>query len=200
MTVGCLLSSGKYVMHIQDNFNIILRIIWKHLQVNNKQVIILVGLNRSILSRDKNPLSLNIFNFNLTENFFNQVVNQNKNYYVSRGRCGRDRMVVGYRTIYAISSYHHLSCEFEPRSWQDVLDTTLFDKVCQWLTTSRWFSPCTPDSSTNKTDRHDITEILLKVASNTINQYFVYEVVNQNKNYCVSLQVNPEAIVAVIVW
>jgi hypothetical protein len=28
----------------------------------------------------------------------------------------------------------------------------------------------TPVSSTNKTDRHDITEILLKVALNTINQ------------------------------
>jgi hypothetical protein len=26
----------------------------------------------------------------------------------------------------------------------------------------RWFSPGTPVSSTNKTDRHDITEILLK--------------------------------------
>jgi hypothetical protein len=32
----------------------------------------------------------------------------------------------------------------------------------------RWFSPGTPVSSTNKTDRHD--EILLKVALNTINQ------------------------------
>ena len=28
----------------------------------------------------------------------------------------------------------------------------------------RWFSPGTPVSSTNKTDRHDITEILLKAA------------------------------------
>ena len=28
----------------------------------------------------------------------------------------------------------------------------------------RWFSPGTPVSSTNKTDRHDITQILLKVA------------------------------------
>jgi hypothetical protein len=28
--------------------------------------------------------------------------------------------------------------------------------------------PCTPVSSTNKTDRHDITEQLLKVALNTI--------------------------------
>ena len=30
-------------------------------------------------------------------------------------------------------------------------------------------SPGTPVSSTNKTDRHDITEILLKVALSTIN-------------------------------
>jgi len=31
-----------------------------------------------------------------------------------------------------------------------------------------WFSTGTPISSTNKTDCHDITEILLKVALNTI--------------------------------
>jgi hypothetical protein len=35
-------------------------------------------------------------------------------------------------------------------------------------TIGRWFSPGTPFSSTNKADRHDITEILLKVALNTI--------------------------------
>ena len=51
-----------------------------------------------------------------------------------------------------------------------VLDTTLCDKVCQWLATGWWFSPGTPVSSTNKTDRHNITEILLKVALGTINQ------------------------------
>ena len=50
-----------------------------------------------------------------------------------------------------------------------VLDTTLCDKVCQWLATDRWFSPGTTVSSTNKAVRHDITEILLKVALNTIN-------------------------------
>ena len=33
----------------------------------------------------------------------------------------------------------------------------------------RWFSPGTPASSTTKTGRHDIAEILLKVALNTIN-------------------------------
>ena len=32
----------------------------------------------------------------------------------------------------------------------------------------QWFSPGTPVSSTNKTDRHDITEILLKEVLNTI--------------------------------
>jgi hypothetical protein len=46
----------------------------------------------------------------------------------------------------------------------------LFDKVCQWLETGRRFSLGTPVSSTNKTDRRDITEILLKVALNTIKQ------------------------------
>ena len=48
--------------------------------------------------------------------------------------------------------------------------TTLCDKVCQWLEAGQWFSPGTPVSSTNKTDCHNITEILLKVALNTINQ------------------------------
>jgi len=43
------------------------------------------------------------------------------------------------------------------------------DNVWQWLATGRWFSPSTPVTSTNKTDRHDITERVLKVALNTIN-------------------------------
>ena len=49
-----------------------------------------------------------------------------------------------------------------------VIDTTLCDKVCQWLAAGWWFSLGTPVSSTNKTECHDITEILLKVALNTI--------------------------------
>jgi len=32
----------------------------------------------------------------------------------SGGRCGRDHMVFGYTTTYAISTYHHSSCEFKP--------------------------------------------------------------------------------------
>ena len=46
---------------------------------------------------------------------------------------------------------------------QGVLDTTLWDKVCKWLAEGQWLSPL---SSTNKTDRHDITEIFLF--------YFIY--------------------------
>ena len=41
------------------------------------------------------------------------------------------------------------------------------DKVYQLLAHGRWFSPGTPASSTTKTGRHDIAEILLKVALNT---------------------------------
>jgi hypothetical protein len=38
------------------------------------------------------------------------------------------------------------------------------------LAHGRWFSPVTPAFSTTKTGRHDIAEILLKVALNTKNQ------------------------------
>jgi hypothetical protein len=44
------------------------------------------------------------------------------------------------------------------------------DKVYQLFAHSQWFSPGTPASSTTKTGRHDIAEILLKVALNTKNQ------------------------------
>jgi len=38
------------------------------------------------------------------------------------------------------------------------------------LAHGRWFSPGTPASSTTKTSRHEIAEILLTVALNTKNQ------------------------------
>jgi hypothetical protein len=43
------------------------------------------------------------------------------------------------------------------------------DKVYQLLAHGRWFSPGNPASSTTKTGRHDIAEILLKVGLNTKN-------------------------------
>jgi hypothetical protein len=77
-------------------------------------------------------------------------------------------MVVGYTTICAISVYHHWSCEFESHSWRGVLDTTLCDKVGQWLATGWRFFPSAPVCSTNNTDHNDISEISLKVALITI--------------------------------
>ena len=47
------------------------------------------------------------------------------------------------------------------------------DKVYQLLAHGRWFSPGTQASSTTKTGRHYIAEILLKVALNTINHIII---------------------------
>jgi hypothetical protein len=57
-----------------------------------------------------------------------------------------------------------LKLEFEPRSWRCVIDTTLCDTVCQLLAVVFCLY------STNKTDSNDITDILLKMALNTINE------------------------------
>jgi hypothetical protein len=81
-----------------------------------------------------------------------------------RGRRGRDRMVVGFTTTYAISAYHHWCCEFESRSGRHVQHYVI---KCV-SDRSVVFSGCS--SFLHKTDRHDIIEILLKVALNTIKQ------------------------------
>jgi hypothetical protein len=46
------------------------------------------------------------------------------------------------------------------------------DKVYQLLAHGRWFSPGAPASSTTKTGRHDIAELLLKVALITKHQSY----------------------------
>ena len=70
--------------------------------------------------------------------------------------------------------YNYLcnQCISPPMLWvriqlrRRILDTTLCD--IRMLAAGRWFSPGTPISSTNKTDHHDIVEILLNVALITI--------------------------------
>jgi hypothetical protein len=52
------------------------------------------------------------------------------------------------------------------------------------LADGRWFSPGTAASSTTKTGRHDIAEILLKVALNTKNQIKI----NQTLGFFFSLK------------
>jgi hypothetical protein len=78
------------------------------------------------------------------------------------GHRGRDLMIVEFTTTYAINTIT-TNVMISNR----VLDTTLCDKYFQWLVAGRWFSPGTP-VSTNKTDRYDISEKLLKVALSTI--------------------------------
>jgi hypothetical protein len=85
---------------------------------------------------------------------------------IEGGSHGRYLTIVGFTATCAISTYHHDSCEFK-FGW-GVLYTTLCDKVCQWLAADQWFSPGTLVSSTNKTNHHKITEILLKLELNTI--------------------------------
>ena len=58
------------------------------------------------------------------------------------------------------------------RSWQGVFDTTLYDKACHSLPTGRWFSPGTPVSFSNKTKRHDITDINLPTHSNKVTKCY----------------------------
>ena len=63
-----------------------------------------------------------------------------------------------------------MACYFlnsSEQQWQGVLDTTLYViKVCQRHVSG--FLRVLLFSSTNKTDCHDITEIILEVALNTI--------------------------------
>ena len=102
-----------------------------------------------------------------------EVSHNTCNIYNQAAFCGRDRMVVGLTTIYAIGAYHHWCCEFESRSGRSVQH--YFIKFVSDLRQVSGFSPGLPVSSTNKTYLHDITAILLKVALNTIKQPKTYK-------------------------
>ena len=86
------------------------------------------------------------------------------------GCCGHDRNVVGFTTTYAISAYHHWCCEFESRSgrgvqhfvikfFSDLLQVGGFLRVLRFPPTIKLTAMIYP-----------VTEILLKVALNTIKQ------------------------------
>jgi hypothetical protein len=72
-----------------------------------------------------------------------------------------------YNAVIKLQIYFTLHM-FIDRNIAAFITGSLCDKVYQWLVAGRWFSPGTPVSSTNKTDRRDITEILLKVVLNNI--------------------------------
>ena len=95
-----------------------------------------------------------------------------------------------YGNMLSYFPQHHLSplklwVRISPR--RGILDTPLRDKVCQWLAADRLFSPGTQIFSTNKTDRHDITEILLKLVLNTTSPtFFIYLCISPHHEYCYS--------------
>ena len=64
-----------------------------------------------------------------------------------------------------------LLCKLQQR-----VHSTRSRKVYRLLAHGQWFSPGTPASSTTKTGRHDLTEILLIVTLNTKDQ-------NQSNHY-----------------
>ena len=85
-----------------------------------------------------------------------------------RGCHGHVRMIVGFTTTYAINAYHHLRCEFESRSCEVYLIQHYVIKFISDLWQVGGFLRVLRFHATKKTDRHNITEILLKVVLNTI--------------------------------
>ena len=100
-----------------------------------------------------------------------------------------------------IYNYLYNQCLSSLKLWvrtllmRGVLYTTLCDKVCQWLAAGQWFSLGTRLSSTNKTDCQDISEILLKVALNTITLTLTHwpdiflMICNTNLIFCTELNI-----------
>ena len=96
-----------------------------------------------------------------------------KKYYIatSKNCClymlWKERVVPSWPWSYGSWIYNYLcnQCLSPLMLWVRIsireLCTTLCDKVCQWHSRGRWFFSDTSVSSTNKTDRHDITTILL---------------------------------------
>ena len=84
---------------------------------------------------------------------------------------GRDRMVVGLQL--PVQSVN-ITTNVVSSNPAHVLDTILCDKIRQSLATGWWFSLGIPASSTNKTDHHDITEILLNTINLTLTYVLLY--------------------------
>ena len=108
-------------------------------------------------------------------NLMNSIQTSGALYYIYlcvRRPGGSKSKVVGlpnnsYKTITNTAWVHSRLCKLQKVCTRLAAAS---DKVYQLLARDRWFSPGTPASPTTKTSRHDIAEILLKVALNTKNQ------------------------------
>jgi len=62
------------------------------------------------------------------------------------------------------------------------------------LVADRWFSASTPNSPTNKTNRHEITEVLLKVAFKTLTMHCsFYSFASKYTGYIILHNMKPKA-------
>jgi hypothetical protein len=77
-------------------------------------------------------------------------------------------MVVGFKTTYASSAYHHQRSEFESSAGEVCTIQHYVISFVSDLQQISGFLPVLGFPHTNKTDRHDITEIVLRVVLNTI--------------------------------
>ena len=95
----------------------------------------------------------------------NKYVRYNNLHSFYEGPGGSMRWVVGfnnsYKPITNTAWVRARLCKLQKR-WTRLAAAS--DTVYQLLSHGRWFSPGTPASSTTKIGRHDIAEILLKVA------------------------------------
>jgi hypothetical protein len=96
-------------------------------------------------------------------------------------------IVVELTTTYAISSDHYQRCEFEFRSWRGVLDTTLCNKVCQWIVAGRWYSTGALFPPPIKTNYYTITT---RTATNTVCSTIVISTVHSFSPMIYSLYVH----------
>jgi hypothetical protein len=78
-------------------------------------------------------------------------------------------MWLGFTTTCATSAYHTKVVSSNLVHGEVYLIQHYAIKFVSDLRRTGGFCPGTPVSSTNKTDRHDMTEILLKMALSTIN-------------------------------
>ena len=109
--------------------------------------------------------------FQYSKNIVNYIIEE-------RGRRGRDRMV-HVQSVHIITKVVSLNpVHYEVYSIQHYVM-----KFVSNLREGQWFSSGTPVSSTNKTDLRDITEILLEVPLNTINQTIIEDMLSGGRRH-----------------
>jgi len=70
-------------------------------------------------------MTVKIMKYNVYKISFKLLLPSNTHPVGTMGRRGRDFMVAGLTTTYAISAYHHRCCEFESRSGRGVQQYTI---------------------------------------------------------------------------